>query len=213
MNSPIPRLLLASGNPHKLQEIRTLLNQMAGPDVVELLTPADFPLLQEPEETGRTFEENAELKARYWADQTGLAALADDSGLVVDALAGEPGVRSARYAPTVEERNRLVLEKMRGVVTAGRTARFVCVVALVDPVGACVTRRGEVFGRITEEPRGSNGFGYDPIFELAEGKFAGRTMAELTGAEKNANSHRGRALQLIAPVLAECLRTGRLNNG
>jgi XTP/dITP diphosphohydrolase len=202
--------LLASGNPHKLQELRELLASISGIGPVEIVTPADYPAIAEPEETGATFEENALLKARYWAQAAGLPALADDSGLEVDALDGRPGVRSARYAADVEARNRRVLEELQGVPAERRGARFVCLAALADPDGGEALRRGEVAGRIGPAPRGGGGFGYDPIFELIEAPHAGRTMAELSAAEKNRLSHRGRAMAAMAEMLAESLRAGRV---
>jgi XTP/dITP diphosphohydrolase len=210
MTFPPRRLLLASGNAHKVRELRDLLGSIPEIGAVEIVTPAAFAMVAEPRETGTTFEENALLKARYWAGVSGLPALADDSGLVVDALDGRPGVLSARYAADTGARNRRVLDELQGVPIEGRGARFVCVAALVDTRGRETLRRGEVEGRIGQTPRGTGGFGYDPIFELTETSYAGRTMAELSAEEKNGISHRGRAMAAIAGALAECLREGRI---
>jgi XTP/dITP diphosphohydrolase len=201
MTEPI-RLLLASGNAHKRMELARILEGSLPGLRFELATPADYPEVAEPEETGATFEANALLKARAWAAATGQPALADDSGLVVDALEGRPGVFSARYAATTDERNARVLMEMEGVTEDRRGARFVCVAALALPGGAVVAREGRVEGRVGHAPRGDKGFGYDPIFVLTEPPYAGRAMAELNEAEKNAISHRWRALAALAPVLA-----------
>jgi XTP/dITP diphosphohydrolase len=202
--------MLATSNPRKAAELRALLDALLGEGAYALATPKDYPGVAEPEETGSTFEENALIKARYWARVAGTLALADDSGLVVDALDGRPGTRSARYAETVELRNRRVLEEMAEVADDRRAARFVCVAALADPnVGQCLCR-GEVVGAIARAPRGQEGFGYDPVFELAESASAGLTLAEIDKTAKNALSHRGRALAAIAPALAASLRAGRV---
>ncbi len=205
-----PRLLIATANSHKIEEIRQILRGALPGEALEVLSAADFPRIEPPEETGETFEANALIKARAYADQTGLLTLADDSGLVVDALGGRPGVRSARYAATVPACIERVLREMRDVEPPRRTARFECHLALVDGHGAYGVRRGLVHGILTPAPRGSAGFGYDPIFELTEPEYQGRTMAELSAAEKNSLSHRGRALRAMAPVLTASLRAGRL---
>ncbi|AEB11137.1 XTP/dITP diphosphatase [Marinithermus hydrothermalis] len=185
------RVLIATSNPGKFQELRQGLEPL-GWACVSLL---DYPLKM-PKEEGATFEDNALLKAAFAAKETGLAALADDSGLEVDALDGEPGVYSARYGgkTTDTERNIYLLERLRGVPPEQRTARFVCVLALAYPDGHVETYRGEVEGRILEAPRGSGGFGYDPLFYLPE---AGRTFAEMPPEEKARYSHRGRALRAL----------------
>lgn len=197
------RIVLATHNRGKLAELeRILAAQAAGADI-ELLS-ADDVGLPEVDETGDTFAENALQKARSGARFCGLACLADDSGLVVDALAGEPGVRSARYAGVHgdDEANlRLVLERVRGV--DDRSARFVCVAALATPDGREWTAEGVLEGRIVEPPRGTGGFGYDPIFVPVGDD---RTTAEVTPQEKDAISHRGAAFRRIAEVLVELAR-------
>jgi XTP/dITP diphosphohydrolase len=203
-------MMLATGNVHKLAELRALLESVAGMGDVEILTPEAYPEIGPPEEFGVTFEENAALKAQYWAQASGLLALADDSGLVVDALAGRPGVYSARYAADAAASNRRVLEELSGKAPAQRTARFVCVAALADPDGRLCLECGHVEGRIAAVPRGEGGFGYDPIFEPAELAPGGRTMAEVDAAQKNAISHRGRAMRAIADALARSLAAGRV---
>ncbi len=188
--------MLASHNRPKIAELRRIL---AGLDV-ELLDAGDVDL-PDAEETGETFAENALIKARSARDASGLPSLADDSGLVVDALDGEPGVRSARYAGSHgdDEANlALVLERMAG--RTDRTARFVCVAALAAPDGGEWTAEGMLEGTITDQPRGTNGFGYDPILQpLGET----RTTAEMSAEEKDAISHRGRAFRKIRPVVRE----------
>src|SRR5579871_1929075 len=171
-------LLLASTNAGKLKELRELTAGLP----VNWLSPADVGLADmDVEETGTTFEENALLKARAYSAASKLPTLADDSGLVVDALDGAPGVYSARYAPTVEERNVKLLKAVEGVTRDSRTARFVSVLAFVVPGEITVIAEGRVEGHIADGPRGTNGFGYDPIFLLDDG----RTMAELRSEEKN----------------------------
>ena len=187
----IGKLVLASHNRKKTHELRAILQPLA----IELLNLADFAGAPSPEETGSTFAENAILKAREACAFTGLAALADDSGLVVDALAGEPGVLSARFAGEGAgdaANNRLLLERLRGVPAEKRTARFVAVVAFALPGGECRTWSGETHGRILEEERGEGGFGYDPLFFSDD---LGVGFAEAPEAEKNRISHRGRALE------------------
>ncbi len=190
------RLVLASHNRGKLAEFRRIL---AGLDV-ELADP-DTLDLPEVEETGTTFTENALLKARAAVAATGLASVADDSGLVVDALGGEPGVRSARYAGRHGDdaaNLALVLERMAG--RDQRSARFVCVAALVAPDGREWTAEGTLEGVLTRTPRGTNGFGYDPVLQpLGET----RTAAELTPQEKDAISHRGKAFRALRPAVAQ----------
>lgn len=152
------------------------------------------------EETGDTFAANALLKAQAVVRAAGLLALADDSGLEVDALGGAPGVHSARWAGDVDPptRNSLLLQRLGGVPDAARGARFVSVIAIARPGGAVGLARGELTGRIAPAPRGAHGFGYDPIFLLSDGD---RTVAELEPAEKNAMSHRARALRGALPLL------------
>lgn len=205
-----PTLLVATGNRHKVREIEQILAHLAGGADFTLLSAADFPFIPAPEETGTTFEANALLKARAYAVASGLLVLADDSGLAVDALQGRPGVYSARYAPTSEAANARLLEALQGVEAGRRQARFECVAALADPHGGAAVRRGVLAGRIAAAPRGRGGFGYDPIFELTEGPHAGLTTAEIAAEEKNAISHRGRALASLAPLILRSLAAGRV---
>jgi XTP/dITP diphosphohydrolase len=199
-----PKLVIATNNPGKLREFRELLDGCG----FELVTPADLGVPFGPEETGATFEENAKIKAVEAARATGLISLADDSGLEVDALAGRPGIFSARYAgagmtdPELsdEDRVRIVLDEMRGVPDDRRSARFRCVIAIATPGGTVQTVEGVFEGRLTHEPRGANGFGYDPIFLVPE---LGKTSAELPPEEKNAMSHRGQAALKAREVLRQ----------
>lgn len=196
MSEP-PKLFLATANPGKAREFRALLPQ------VEVVTLAEHPL-EMPDETDPTFEGNAASKAEHIVRSLGLAAIADDSGLEVDALGGAPGVRSARYAPgTDEDRYLKLIEAMKG--QADRTARFVCAMALAQPGAETVVVRGTCEGHIAEAPSGEGGFGYDPVF-LVE---PGRTMATLSREEKNAVSHRAAALKHIGPHLDALLRAAR----
>ena len=202
------RLLVATRSRHKLRELRDLLE--VGPDV-ELVSPDDLGIPDEPEETGETFETNARLKARFYARRSGLPTLADDSGLEVDALDGAPGVRTRRYAgpdATDDANNAKLLAALAGRPADERGARYVCVLALALPddagprngLGATV-RRGTCRGRIATGPKGDGGFGYDPIFEPEQEPPGGRTLGEWSVAEKNAISHRSRAARRMAPVL------------
>ncbi len=198
---PARTVVVATGNAHKLTEIEDILSRVL-PDVtfVALGQLGDF---EDPEETGTTFLENALIKAEAAVAQTGLTAIADDSGLVVDALDGEPGVYSARYAGVHGDdvaNNAKLLEKLDGVADDARTARFMSVIALVDASGMVLTGTGACEGMIGHDPRGENGFGYDPLFLPAD--TPGKTMAELTPAEKNAISHRFYALQDLAAQLS-----------
>ena len=193
------RLLIATGNPGKVAEFRTLL-EGCGWDVV---APADIGLRRvEVIETSRSYLENAITKAVRHAEASGLPSLADDSGLEVDALDGRPGVISARYggpqAATAAARNTLLLGELDGIPPARRGARFRAVLALAIPNGETFVREATVEGRIAHEAHGADGFGYDPIFELPDG----RSMAEL-GEDKHAISHRGRAAREIIDVLRE----------
>ncbi|MGH2369006.1 MAG: RdgB/HAM1 family non-canonical purine NTP pyrophosphatase [Chloroflexota bacterium] len=197
------RLLLASTSAKKLAE---LVEVFAGLPLT-LATPQEIGLDLEVEETGETFAANAVLKAVAFARAAQLPALADDSGLEIDALGGEPGVRSRRYAgpqATDADRIALVLEKLRDVPDGQRTARFRCAMAVATPAGLVGTMDGTCEGEIAREPRGDHGFGYDPIFFLPE---RGRTMAELSSAEKHAISHRGRAAQAARRLIASWLAT------
>lgn len=197
-------LLLASGNRKKLGELQRLLAPLG----IELRSPADVGGLPEVDEDAPTFAGNAEKKARSAALATGLWSLGDDSGLCVDALDGAPGVRSARFAGAHGDdaaNNAKLLAELRGVPAERRGARFVCAVALARPDGTIdAVLEGEARGRILDEPRASGGFGYDPLFRFDEPGHAatGKVFAELSGAEKGAVSHRGRALARLAEHLA-----------
>jgi XTP/dITP diphosphohydrolase len=212
--SPPPRLVLATANRSKLAELARIL--AAGRVGVDLVGLDEFPGAPEVAETGATFAENALLKGRAMARFTGLPAVADDSGLCVDALGGMPGVLSARWSGQHgdDEANlRLVLGQLADVPGDRRGAHFRCAAALVLPSGREHVSEGTVYGRLIREPRGSNGFGYDPIFvpdasELTRGgdpASAGLTTAEMTSDAKDAISHRGRALRALAPVIAATL--------
>lgn len=215
MDSP-SRILLASGNRSKLAELAHLLQPLG----LELLSPADVGGLPEVDEDQPSFALNARKKALSAAAASGEWALADDSGLEVAALGGEPGVRSARYAgPGADDarNNALVLQRLAGVPAERRGARFVCALALARPGAAGEPPRveleveGEVHGRILDEPRGTGGFGYDPLFLLSEdgAPHAGRSFGELERAQKAAVSHRGRALARLARELGARLRSRR----
>lgn len=198
------RLLVATTNPGKLVEVREIL---AGLGFV-LVSLADLQL-PAPDETGATFEENAALKASACATWSNLWTLGDDSGLCVDALGGAPGVFSARYAPTEEERRAKLLRNLAAVPDPKRGAHFFCAVALSSPDGKRLFRAdGRVDGGIAWAARGGNGFGYDPLFVPAE--TPGKTLAELSSAEKNRLSHRGRALERLRPLLEKLQRAGGL---
>lgn len=196
-------LVMASRNPGKVRELGEILKDLD----LSLLSLTDFPELPEIPEAGATFRENAAAKARETARLTGLPALADDSGLEVEALGGAPGVFSARYAqdrthpaaPTDQDNWRKLIEELQGVPWEQRRARFVCEIALALPDGRLFTARGECPGIIAYEPKGSQGFGYDPVFWVPE---FGRTMAELGPERKNRISHRARALAALRELLA-----------
>jgi XTP/dITP diphosphohydrolase len=201
LDSSTSRLLVASRNRAKAAEIAAILHS-EGLDL-EVISLADFPDVALPPETGRTFAENAIAKAKYAAAATGLPAVADDSGLEVDALGGEPGVMSARYGgPDATDRDRYekVLNLLRDAPDDKRTARFRCAAAYAAPDGETLLAEGAVEGRIAREPSGSGGFGYDPIFVPAGET---RTMAQLTPEEKHAISHRGRAFRALARTMRE----------
>jgi len=196
------KIVLATRNEKKKIELEELLADLD----VEVLSLADFPNIGEIEETGTTFRENAYIKARIAAESAGMIAVADDSGLVVDALGGAPGVRSARFAgeDADDEANNLKLLKLlEELPREKRTARFVCVIAICTPEGNARFVEGVCEGRIAEELRGNKGFGYDPLF-IPEGY--DRTFAELGYEVKNRISHRARALQKAKPVIAELLK-------
>jgi len=207
MSSPppqaLPQLVLATANQHKLLELKRIL--AAGHVDVAVGSLAEFPGAPDVAETGVTFAENALLKAHAIARFTGLPAVADDSGLSVDALNGMPGVLSARWSGRHgdDEANlRLVLAQLADVPDERRGAAFVCAAALVLPDGRQHVSEGEVRGRIIREPRGHNGFGYDPIFVPTSATI---TTAEMDPADKDRISHRGRALRGLAPVIAAFL--------
>ena len=183
------RAVLASHNKKKMKEMREILSSLG----VEVISQAEAGVDLEPEETGITFEENARIKARAIMEASGLPAIADDSGLVVDALGGAPGVYSARYGGeglSDTDRWKLLLKNMEG--KEDRACRFVCVICCALPDGSEVMSRGEVQGVVALAPDGDGGFGYDPVFYLPE---KGCTMAQLPAEEKNAISHRGNALR------------------
>jgi XTP/dITP diphosphohydrolase len=185
------KIVIASNNKGKIREFKQLLEPLG----YAVTSPEELGICIEVEETGNTFEENSRLKARVVHEKTRLAALADDSGLQVDYLNGEPGVYSARYAPE-GQRKKKILQKLGGVPTEKRTARFVCCICFIDENGKESTVRGECEGYIGYECIGENGFGYDPIFMTGE-----KSFAQLTDSEKNAVSHRGKALQKLVSVL------------
>lgn len=188
------KVVLASKNQHKLVEMQAILKELD----IEVLLESQIGVDIEVEETGTTFEENSYLKAEAVMKATGLPALADDSGIAVDALNGEPGVYSARYGfdDSLDDWGRLLLllKNMEHVPDGQRTGRFVSVITLVYPDGRTVQARGEAEGEILREAHGTGGFGYDPIFYYPP---AGKTFAELTAEEKNQVSHRARALKLF----------------
>jgi XTP/dITP diphosphohydrolase len=197
-----PRIVIATRSAHKLRELRELLSL----EHADLVSLDELGVEGDPVEDGETFETNARIKARFAAQATGLAALADDSGIEVDALGGQPGVRTRRYAgeqATDVQNNRKLLGALDGLPPERRGARYVCVLAFTapSPDGAAariVTARGTCRGRIAAAPKGSGGFGYDPIFE-PEGLEV--TAAELPPAEKDARSHRAKAFVELLPEL------------
>jgi XTP/dITP diphosphohydrolase len=192
-----PSLLLATNNPNKVRELRALFSGSGW----TLLTPADFDLKLDPEETGATYAENARLKAEAFARASGAWTLADDSGLEVDALAGEPGIHSARYAGADTPHSEKIVALLRDMAAARRperTARFRAAFALVAPDGRVWETEGVWEGTIADAPRGDHGFGYDPIFLPRD---SDQTAAELPEARKNAVSHRARAASALLPVL------------
>lgn len=202
------QLLVATRSAHKLRELRELLD-LRRTDLVSL---DDMGIEGDPDEDGATFESNAAIKARHGLRRSGLPTLADDSGLEVDALHGGPGVRTRRYAgdnATDEDNNRKLLAALRGLPPDRRGARYVCALALALPESTgsrggigLITTRGTCRGRIAAEPRGTRGFGYDPIFEPAQEPHGGRTFGLWTPDEKNAISHRARAARRMAAHLA-----------
>jgi len=200
---PPPRLVLATANQHKLAELTRIL--AAGQVAVDLVGLGGFPGAPDVRETGVTFAENALLKAHAIAEFTGLPAVADDSGICVDALNGMPGVLSARWSGRHGDDQgnlRLLLAQLADVPEERRGARFQCAAALVLPARREHVSEGAVHGRLIREARGANGFGYDPIFVPDRAKL---TTAEMTPAAKDKISHRGKALRALAPVIAALL--------
>ncbi len=198
------RFIIATHNAHKLIELRRILEPLG----IEAVTDTDIGIeLPEVEETGTTFAENAYLKAASACEFSGLPAIADDSGIMVDALDGAPGVYSARYAGengTDAECNEKLLRELKDVPPEKRGAQFVSAICCVFPDGDTVTANGIVRGSIGFEPKGENGFGYDPLFLTVE--YPGKTSAEISDAEKDAISHRGKALRAFVPQLQDFLK-------
>ena len=194
------KVVLASKNKHKLGEISKITEKFG----FELILQSQLGVDIDVEETGTTFEENSFIKADAVMKATGMAAMADDSGICVDALNGEPGVYSARYGfdDSLDDwgRLQLLLKNMEAVPDGKRQAKFVCVITLVTPEGETIQARGEIHGELLREPRGGNGFGYDPIFYYPP---AGMTTAEMPSAEKNLVSHRANALKIFHEKLKE----------
>jgi len=195
------RVVLATRNGHKVRELHTLLKDLLEELEIEIVGMGEFPDVAEVVETGVTFAENATLKAVAAAQATGLPALADDSGLAVDVLGGAPGVFSGRWAGTHGQDRanlELLLGQLYDVADENRAAAFVCAAVLALPDGTVVVREGRMPGRVAREPRGDNGFGYDPVL-LLDGDT--RTSAELTFEEKNAISHRAKAFGALSDDL------------
>jgi len=193
------KLVLASQNQHKLQEMQAILAKFN----VEIVLQSQLGLAIDPEETGTTFEENSELKARAVMEACGLPSIADDSGLMVDYLGGAPGVYSARFAgePCDDDKNNeKLLKLLEGVEEKDRKAKFVSVITMIFPDGETLVVRGECPGRIIKVPVGENGFGYDPIF-VPDG--FDKSYAQLTDEEKNSISHRAKALEKLEALLKE----------
>lgn len=194
------KVVLASKNPHKLVEIRKITEKFG----MELVLESELGVDIEVEETGSTFEENSLLKAEAVMKATGLPALADDSGICVDALGGEPGIYSARYGfdPTLDDfgRLQLLLKNMEAVPDGQRQAQFVCVISFVTPDGQVIQARGEVHGELLRAPAGTGGFGYDPIFYYPP---FGKSLAQVRPEEKNSVSHRANALKVLYEKLKE----------
>lgn len=200
----MPDVLIATANTGKLREIRRITADTR----LNWIGLDSYPDLLPPDESGAGFAENARIKALHYSGLSGLLALADDSGLVVDALDGAPGVKSARFAgePSDDQaNNRKLIASLAGVPPERRTARFQCAMALAEPGRVLLEAFGEVEGFIVDNARGENGFGYDPHFLLIE---QGRTAAELSPDEKGALSHRGRALREILPRMESLLMPG-----
>jgi XTP/dITP diphosphohydrolase len=203
------QIVISTTNPGKIGELRATLGE-----IVKWLSLSNFPKIEPVEESGQTFAENARLKALGYANQTGLWAIADDSGLVIDALGGAPGVNSARFSgeKTVNEKGDLidhrniakVLRLMQDIPPEKRSARFVCCLCLAAPCKVLLEAQGTIEGRILEREVGGNGFGYDPIFFVPS---LNKTVAQMTSEEKNAISHRGNAIRKLKPKLLEILKS------
>ncbi len=208
MSNKVHKILVASTNPGKIAELRAMLDFD-----LEWLGLSDFPDIAEIEEDGLTFAENARKKALGYAQAAGLWTIADDSGLEVDALGGEPGVKSARYSgektinddgSLIDHRNiAKVLELLEDVPQEKRTARFFCSLCLASPEQTLIETEGTLEGLITNKEIGKNGFGYDPIFYVSQ---LNKTVAQLTSEEKNAISHRGNAIRKLKPLLEKLLK-------
>ncbi len=194
------KVVLASKNKHKLVEISQITKKFD----MELVLQSELGVDIDVEETGTTFEENSFLKANAVMQATGLPALADDSGIAVDALNGEPGIYSARYGfdDTLDDRGRvnLLLKNAESIPDGQRQAKFVCVITLVNPDGSCIQARGEVHGELLRSVDGEGGFGYDPVFFSPE---LGKSLGQATPEEKNSISHRARALRVLYEKLKE----------
>ena len=205
MAKKIKKILVATTNPGKIAEIRAMLDFD-----IEWLGLSDFSDIAEVPETGRTFAENARAKALGYAEQARLWTIADDSGLVIDALDGAPGVHSARFSGAKDESRTLldhknmarVLKLLEGVLQDKRTARFVCCLCLASPGEVLAETEGKLEGVITDTEMGENGFGYDPVFFVPN---LDKTVAQLTREEKNAISHRGNAIRQLKPILEKLL--------
>lgn len=198
--SETKRLLVATGSKHKLEELRDLLD-LPNTELVSLL---DEGIKDEAEETGLTFEQNARIKAQYYWWESGLATLADDSGIEVDALDGRPGVHTRRYAgenATDEENNTKLLGELDGLPPEKRTGRYQCVLVLVEDGEVVEQTEGTFDGRVADAPRGDGGFGYDPIFEPLTEPPGGRTVGQMTAEEKNKVSHRALAAHAMRELL------------
>ncbi len=197
------KILLATKNKGKIREIKSILSDMD----IEVVSLDEVDSLPDVEEDGKTFYENALKKAKEIAEATDMMTLADDSGLEVDVLGGDPGVYSARYAgdnATDDDNNRRLLDTLRDVPVEKRTARFRCVIVVYHPSGKWMSAEGTCEGIITDQPKGEGGFGYDPIFLLPK---LGRTMAELSPDEKNSLSHRANALKSLKKELPQFLES------
>jgi XTP/dITP diphosphohydrolase len=201
------QIVISTTNPGKIAEIRATIGE-----IVQWLNLADFPGMSPVEETGDTFAENARIKALGYAGQTGKWAIADDSGLVIDALGGAPGVKSARFSGAkspaengslIDHRNiAKVLKLLQDIPIEQRTAKFLCCLCLASPEKVLIQTQGSLHGMIIDKEIGENGFGYDPVFFVPS---LNKTVAQMTADEKNAISHRGNAIRKLKPLLLEIL--------